>query len=114
MKAVLTGLLLVFCLNLCCQDDYGQTWTKVFKAKNKFQAKKIIFRYKLANIGQSYYVDDGKFYIELAYEDDDDEKFWKYFYCIPKRWLKQLIIVEFLTFDGKNALDLGGSNLKIE
>lgn len=115
MKAIIFILILFFSISLYSQqydeDSYGYTWTYIFEAKNKLQAKKIIRRYKLANIGQSYYKDNGKYYIELSYYDDHLEKFWGKFYCIPDRLIKRLKLIEVITYDGKNPIDIGGGYL---
>lgn len=94
-------------------DTYGDTWTKLFKAKSEKQAEWIVKRYKKANIGQEYFIDDGKYYIEFAYHDDDLETFENGKLIIPKRMRDQIMIIEFLTINGKNTLSTGVGKLKL-
>lgn len=115
MKTIIVILLLTFSLNIFCQKEYneekyGQTWTKIIQCDNKLQAKYIIFRYGLANIGQEINKNENGYYIELTYYDDDNEKFWNKFYCIPKRFKKNIQIIEFILIDKNNPLDMGNGN----
>ena len=107
MRTLLT--LLLFSLStFCFSNDYGETWTKIIQC-NRLQAKIIVLRYKLANIGQEISKNESGYYIEFNYEDDDIEKFWDRFYCVPKRLYKKIQIIEFILIDNR-PIDLGKKN----
>lgn len=78
MKNLLTTILILFTLSLYSQDrsdeSYGDTWLMIYQARNEKDAKRLIQRYENLVIHNTYFEEDGVFYVVLTDPSDYYEK----------------------------------------
>jgi hypothetical protein len=122
MKALILSILIITTLNTfsqnvsrleerpgeCCQhydEEYGETWTILFFAKDKLDAQRLESRYKMFDIANDFFESNGDYYIELV--DPSDTLEYLTMYKLPlftNKMKSQLIYIDFLITEKNEPL----------
>jgi hypothetical protein len=91
----------------CCQhldEEFGETWTILYWAKDKLDAQRLIDRYKVFDIANNYFESTGEFYIELVDPSDTLETDSNFELFRPYH-KQRLIYIDFLIDENNNVIN---------